>query len=590
MSCRTRFYLACIVIAAVLVYSSTLDSPFQFDDIPNIAENPAIRDFRYFADPSLVEQLGRTKGLNPALFRTRYAGYATFALNYRLHGLDVRGYHLANVLIHVVNSLLLYWLVMLTFETPFSRASGGLRSLSGSGRTATAFFTAALFAVHPVQTQAVTYVVQRFASFAALAYLLSLCLYIAWRNGAQEHPRGRAASVLLYAASLLAACLAMKTKEFSFTLPLTMAMYEFMFLDGKTARRIFFILPFLVSTLLIPLSLAGAGDAASTLRGINEGAVNLSGERSSITPADYLITQFRVIVTYLRLLILPVGQNLDYDYPVFDAISRPAVLVSLSLLAAMLSFGVFLFRLSGRPEVNGRNWFRLASFGIFWFFITLAPESGMMPIIDVIFEHRLYLPSIGFFIALAATVGAAGEGLRRWNDHAQTALACAVAAMTLIMAGAAYARNSVWLDELRLWSDTVEKSPAKARPRHNVGLAYAKQGRTDEAIREFRTALRIKPDLAGAHYDLGVAYGSLGMIDAAIREYQAVLMLLPDSAEARNNLGLAYIDQGRIDDAIREYQTLLVMHPDSQTAGMMLGYLQGMKRTAGAGNPPGVRR
>jgi tetratricopeptide (TPR) repeat protein len=181
----------------------------------------------------------------------------------------------------------------------------------------------------------------------------------------------------------------------------------------------------------------------------------------------------------------------------------------------------------------------------------------------VIFEHRVYLPSIGFFIALIAAIGA---GIERWGSRAVYAKKAVVYTMILVLlalSGAAYARNTVWKDSVSLWENAVEGSPNKARPRHNLGLAYAKQGRTDKAINEFEIAVRFKPDYVDAHYDLGVAYVAQGRIDEAINEYQTVIKLAPDYAQAHNNLALAYIDQGKTDDAIKEFQTLLKISPDN---------------------------
>jgi Flp pilus assembly protein TadD len=183
----------------------------------------------------------------------------------------------------------------------------------------------------------------------------------------------------------------------------------------------------------------------------------------------------------------------------------------------------------------------LISFGIFWFFITLMPESSVVPILDVIFEHRVYLPSIGFFIALIAAIEA---GRQRWGDraaYAKKAVVYAVLTVMLALSGAAYARNEIWKDSVSLWGDAVEGSPDKARPHANLGLAYAKQGRTDEAIREFKTALKLVPHLVEVHYDLGVAYAAQGRIDEAIKEYQETIRLMPGHARAHNNQGLAYM-------------------------------------------------
>jgi tetratricopeptide (TPR) repeat protein len=377
----------------------------------------------------------------------------------------------------------------------------------------------------------------------------------------------------------------MKTKEIAITLPVVMALYEVLFFGGKLTKRAFSLAPFVLVTLLIPLGLAGTDGSLAFVNGIgmNENAVNLSGDRSSISRGDYLFTQCRVIVTYIRLLFFPVNQNIDYDYPIFNSFFNPEVILSFLFLLSVIISGVYLYRLSKRPEKKDRFWLRLISFGIFWFFITLSPESSVVPVIDVIFEHRVYLPSIGFFMALIAAIEA---GRERWGNrtaYANKAVVYAVLTVMLALSGAAYVRNDIWKDSVSLWRNAVEGSPKKARLHHNLGLAYAKQGRTDEAINEFEIALKLLPHFAECHYDLGVAYTAQGRIDEAIKEYQETIRLSPNYAPPHNNLGLAYIDQGRTDDAIEEFQTLLKICPNDYPLAPKFIELLQKKKLAGAG-------
>jgi hypothetical protein len=555
-------HIFAIIIVLLLIYSNTLDAPFQFDDIPNIVDNPAIQDFHYSPDPSMQERINKTKRLNVSLLKTRYIGYLSFALNYSINGLDVRGYHIVNILIHLLNSLLMYWFMTLTFTTPFF-SSGDKPLIPDDARNFIAFFASLLFAVHPMQTQAVTYIVQRFASLATLFYLLSLVMYIKSRKRKEDGAAGRATSTMFYGVALFSSVLAMKTKEFAFTLPLMITLYEVSFFEGKIIKRLPHLLPFFLSVILIPFSLSGVEGPISGVSGIKEGAVNLSGEHSSISKADYLFTQFRVIVTYIRLLFFPVGQNIDHDYPVFNSFFDPSVFFSFLFLLSIVILGMYLYFFSKRPGREERFRLRLISFGIFWFFVTSSAESGIVPIIDVIFEHRVYLPSIGFFIAFMAAIGAVKEYLGNIYSYAGKLIIYLMFAIAASLSVATYERNTAWQDALHLWGDAVKGSPNKARPHHNFGLALAKQGKTEEAIKEFLIALRLKPDNVETHYELGVAYNYQGRIDDAIKEFQAAVILLPDFAEAHNNLGLAYIDKGRIDDAINEFQILMQIRPEA---------------------------
>jgi tetratricopeptide (TPR) repeat protein len=321
------------------------------------------------------------------------------------------------------------------------------------------------------------------------------------------------------------------------------------------------------------------------------GELREAAQETEVIPRGvYLITQFRVIVTYLRLLILPVGQNLDYDYPRYSSLFEPGVLLSFLLLLSVFAFAVYLFI---RWRKTDNVYALLASFGILWFFITLSVESSIIPIRDVMFEHRMYLAGVFYFL----------EYRKVKNPVVIVFLLLLVAAVPL--GAAAYNRNSVWKDEITLWEDIVRKSPEKARVHNNLGTAYskkglidkalqefknalrldpdfarahynlgtahAKQGRTEEAIGEFMVAVRLHPYLKEAHYNLGVAYAKKDMMDEAIVEYKLALGIKPDYIEALNNLGAAYYNQGRMDEAIGLYKKVTTLSPRTKQAHYNLG-------------------
>jgi protein O-mannosyl-transferase len=581
---RPPTVLLLLALLAAAIYSNTFSASFHFDDQLNIIENPWIKQLFYLRD----------------LSGSRYVGFLTFALNYHFGGLSVFGYHLVNLLIHITNGFLVYVLVRLLF-----RAS----DTSGAARTTTASWialaAALLFVVHPIQTQAVTYIVQRFTSLAAMFYLLTVVCYLYWRLS----PPDRKSRNLWYAGALIATILAMKTKENTFTLPFMLLLIEAVFFAPLIRRSWIRLTPFLLMLPIIPLSRHGA---------LGEGEAGFASDITDISRWDYLLTQFRVITTYLRLLIFPVNQNLDYDYPVSHSLFDPPVFFSFLFLSALFVLALYLL-FSSRlvPNFNGAppsrpgsnppaQWrlpyaaSRLVGFGILWFFLTLSIESSLIPIRDVIYEHRLYLPSIGFWLA-------AGTVLIGVFQRRPIVGIMAVGALVTIFSVATYQRNKVWQDELTLWSDVVRKSPEKARPHYTLGMAYAKQkewdeainqyriaikitpndpkahynlgntekalGRFDEAVQEYLSALRFDPDYAEAHNNLGLVYETLGRRDEAIREYQAALASKPSLAETHNNLGVVYKDQGRLKEALHEYQVALMLDPDFAEAHNNLGVI-----------------
>lgn len=548
---RSFIHTLIITIFVFLIYSNTFTAPFELDDTGSIVDNAVIRNLRNFTDSSHFKNVEIHETLRP-LLQTRYIGYLSFALNYAVHGLDVKGYHLVNILIHAANSLLLYLILRLTFQTP--RILNAARNFSIESRSFIALFTALLFAVHPLQTQAVTYIVQRFASLAALFYLLSLVTYIRFRL-ATTGSRNARIHYAFYLVSIASAMIAMKTKEFALLLPIVIALYEFVFFEGGIKNRIMRLIPYALTMSIIPLSL------------VNTAAAKVSGAYGSISRGDYLLTQFRVIVTYLRLMILPVNQNLEYDYPVYRSLFIPEVLLSSLLLLSLFALGVWLYRKSRDHGREQCGWFLLVSCGIFWFFITAAPESSIMPIKDVIFEHRMYLPSIGLFLALTVTVD-----LLTSRRHAQKIAVAVMVIACSVLSATTYARNAVWGDSVRLLEDVVKKSPNSTRSYYNLGIAYSDQGRIDDAIRAYQTVIRLDPAFSTDVYNnLGVAFMAQGRVDEAIGAYLTALSINPLDADVHYNIANAYESQGRIDEAIVEYKASVQRRPGDAKGHYYLG-------------------
>jgi tetratricopeptide (TPR) repeat protein len=314
-----------------------------------------------------------------------------------------------------------------------------------------------------------------------------------------------------------------------------------------------------------------------------------AAETKTISRTDYLVTQFVVIATYLRLLVLPVGQNVDYDYPIFHSLSEPSVIMSLLLHLSLASLAVFLLYRSQRQLTSGATTagisMRLAGLGICWFYLALSVESSIIPITDVIFEHRIYLPSIGFFMAVTAGISGIAS---RWK-YCQGALWAAIAMMCIVFTAGTIARNRIWSSEMLMWQDVLEKSPGKARPQHSVGLLLMKRFRFEEALPHLVKAVDLDPwndryritlnstitllDEYKGRCSEGTEYHStFEKIDPRFRkEWMAV---------SNNNLGLAYEHLGNLFLAQDNYLKATKYNPNFDLGWYNLALVSGRRRDA----------
>jgi hypothetical protein len=345
----------------------------------------------------------------------------------------------------------------------------------------------------------------------------------------------------------------MKTKEIAFTLPVVIFLYELMFFEEKIKKRLLYITPILLTMFIIPVSILDSDKLTGDVMGNIGEATRVD---TNISRWDYLLTQFTVIATYIRLIFFPINQNLDYDFPIYNTFLTPEVFLSFLLLFSIFSLGIYMF-LHSRTR---NSTYRIIAFGIFWFFITLSVESSFIPIVDVIFEHRVYLPSTGFFIALTTGIFLL---LNKFGQRKLHRIGVGIFVTVIIVFSVlTYSRNNIWSSEIALWQDNVEKSPQKARPHNILGNVLNKQDRTEEAIEHYIHALRIKPDYEEAHYNLGSVLNKHGRTEEAIEHYLQALRINPESEEAHNNLAISLVHIGNIERAIAHFRKALHINPD----------------------------
>ena len=371
---RFNLIALCIITGMILIaYSNTFTSSFHFDDNPAVIENPNIRHL------TMDNLMAVLRGGRPIVD-------LSIMLNYQLNGMDVVGYHIFNIATHILNSVLVYFLVLGTLSMPqlLDRYQGKAQRM--------ALFCALLFGVHPVQTESVTYIISRSELLATCFYLAAFLLLI----------RGARTGNFLYAIGVMfASLLAMSSKQWAVTLPALLVLYDYLFLaEGKMqpvlSRWYYYVLTALPWILVVSkLNLFATGGVA----GVGFNVVSATG----ITPKTYLYTSFNVIWTYIRLLFLPINQNIDYDYPIAKTLFELPTILSLAGHLAIIASAVWFYR--------AKKW-TLIPFGVAWFYIGLSPVQSFVPVIDVIFEHRLYMPSIGFFMLFIVLY----ESVFNWID------------------------------------------------------------------------------------------------------------------------------------------------------------------------------
>ena len=524
-----------IIAAAIAAYANSLHGAFQFDDYSSIVTNPNIRT------------------LHPAhlwnAFGMRIAGYFTFALNHRLSGTETFGYHAVNLAIHILVSCT----AMALFRVLLLRAREiGASPLSERGSAAAAFSAALIFAVHPAGTQAVSYIVQRLASLTALFYLSSMLFYV---SGRQRMKRGDGGAPVLFALCLISGALALFTKQNAFTLPAALLLAEIFFFARLEAGRLpARIAAFSAAALLLIAMPAAAFIATGTsLEDLSE----FMKETDLLSRKEYFLTQLSVVATYLRLLLVPVAQRLDYATPVSDGFFSAGTLPYAILHASMLAAAALFFAKR-----------RAVSFGIAFFYLAMTVESGFIPIRDLCVEHRLYLPSVGIFLASFALIWEAKEKLRVPDG----AMWGAIAVTALLLGTLTHMRNEVWKTPEALWGEVLVYDPQSWRANYNLGREREATGKLIEAARLYRASVAVWPS-AWAYNNLGNVLLRMGKDGEAIAAYKGALVRNYDHAPTHANLGVALEKGGDFDGARRANLEALKYDPKLAAAHYNLARL-----------------
>ena len=522
---REAVIILLLVFLGFLIYSNTTEAPFILDDGHNIVNNPKIR----IENLSLAE-LAKAGFQSPS--RTRPIANISFAVNHYFHQYDVKGFRFVNVLLHVLTGIFLYFFIQNTLQTPALRPHYGHRRWLP-------VFTAVLWMVHPVQTQSVTYVVQRMNCLGSMFFILSLWFYVRGRQRVSKKKK-----LSRYVGCVLAGIMSLGSKEIAATLPFFIFLYEWYFfrqLDRSWLRRQLY--PFTISLIfLTALTFSYMGsNPLETMLSSYQGPDFSLGER--------LLTQGRVIVFYLGLIFFPhpARMNLDHHFLLSTSLTEPlTTLFSFLVLIMMLAVAILWARRES-----------LLSFCFLWFLANLRIESSMIAL-EIVFEHRLYLPSMMMILMAVVLVD-------RFVRPAPLRGAC-LCCMTVVSSLWTYERNHVWGDEVGLWHDSAQKSPGKARPNNNLAIALLEEGEFAHAVDHFKRALQVRPYNATLHKNMGNLLLQLNRTEEAVHHYKWASRIHPSNPELHYKLGKALMKQQRFDHAIRSFTEVLKIKPDYKQA------------------------
>jgi len=529
-----------ITAVGIWAYHNSFQGPFIFDDVASIVENPTIRHlWPVWGALTPPYQGGVTVGGRPVI-------NFSLAVNYAINGFHVWGYHAVNLAIHIAAGLVLFGIVRRTLLQPSLRQRFGMAALP------LALVIAVIWVVHPLQTESVTYVVQRAESMMGLFYLLTL--YCVIRGAESDSPK------LWYILSVASCLLGMASKEVMVSAPLIVLLYDRAFIAGsfreawRRRRSLYLGLGatwICLTYLVVSAERFGTTSAIAKFKGISWWA--------------YLLTEPRVILHYLRLCVWPQPLCLDYlGWPVPGAWT--SVLASTAVMVALLGATVWAWRTNSIRSGLGPAWGFLGA----WIFLILGPTSSVIPMDSPVYEHRMYLPLAA--VAAAVVLGAFEMGKRLLSKEQGVVLGCvAGGAVVVLFTSMTIQRNRDYRSALTIWQDTMEKRPDNARAYNNLGLALVQLGKVQEAIGQYEQALRIKPDYAEAHNNLGVILTRQGRLPEAISQLEQALGLAPDLADTHYNLGIALVQQGKLQEAIGHYEQALRINPDYADAHNNLG-------------------
>lgn len=516
---REKIYLFFVILITFGIYLGTLNYSFTYEDPHYIGESEYIKGIKPLISIFKGDAFLRYENID----LSRPFMPVSLALDYKAWGLNPAGYRLTNIILHILNSILVYTLAV--------------RVLSGWGP----LMASLLFALHPIHIEPVVGVTFREDLLVTFFYLSSLLLYMRFT----EDPNKR-----YYFLSVFSFLLALFSKEMAVTLPVILLIYDFS-LSGKRGKRLLYHLPYWGFLLFYLYVIYYA------YSNLPYPPTHVSGIISIIS------TPLKMLAIYLKLMLFPFSLHVDYNVPLSTAFRGWEVIASIALILVISTY-----------LIRSRD--KTAFFYLAFFFVTLLPVLNIVPTFRLMADRFLYLPSVGFCIAFPLLISRFENRLSGVSQIRKVFFFASLC-VAVLFAAAAVKHQRVWKDDLSLWSDVLKKSPLSVRAYTALGTYYLNLGKDDEAFPMLRKAIELKPDYDKAHYNLGVVYLRKGHLDAAILSFNKAIEYNPAYAKARFNLGLSYAKKGLYDKAIQEYEEALKLTPGNAVLYNNIGNVYGAK-------------
>ena len=475
-----------IIVLGFIAYASSLNGKFVLDDELLIKDNAFLRN-RPGIGNFFTTNIMAGAGMVSAFYRPLQM--ISYALDYDIWNLNVIGFHITNMLLHILVALCIYWMINILYND---------NKLS--------LLTSALFVAHPIHTEAVSYISGRADSLCVLFMLLCFIIYI-------KQIDHRRISMLGYILLLLIYALALFSKEMSIILPLLLLFYHFVFKKKVGVMKF--------------VSLLGVLAVYLTVRLTYLKSISSPPQIGSDTMLDRIPGFFAAILSYIKLLLLPFPLHMEYGAKLFK-FSDPRAIAGIAVI-----FTIFIFAYLKRNN-------RIILFSIGWFFLALFPVSNLYKINTYMAEHFLYLPSIGFFLLIAYSLTIIH------NNKRYGVLGTILIIFSLLFYSAlTIKQNGYWKDPFTFYDRTLKFAPDSASAYYGRGTLYDKKGDYDRAISDYNRAIQIKPDYADAYNNRGIAYDKKGDYDRAISDYNMAIQIKPGYAAAHSNLRKTYEKIGK---------------------------------------------